>query len=74
MTVALLREKKMVFKAFESGMLSLHTDNYSEQSDSLSNQHQYISSESNNKYIKYQIAHQIAFTMKNKIQNFGCFI
>ena len=29
MTVALLREKKMVFKAFESGMLSLHTDNYS---------------------------------------------
>ena len=29
MTVALLREKKKVFKAFESGMLSLHTDNYS---------------------------------------------
>ena len=29
MTVALLKRKKMGLKAFESGMLSLHTDNYS---------------------------------------------
>ena len=29
----LLRGKEMVFKAFGSGIFSLHTDNYSEQSE-----------------------------------------
>ena len=80
MTVALLRGKKWGLKHLKVEcfhyiqIIILDTDNYSEQSDSLSNQHQYISSESNNKYIKYKIVHQIAFTRKNKIQNFGCFI